>query len=131
MALVNGVLSIFEDDLLSVLRCPETSGICQSSDVTKSHMILRQSTTTGQYWKIFEKGVYDLPDYWDECLLPYFRQSGVSAAFTLRRLISKSFTVKIVKKGVSFMNLYPIFHTYYVCLFYSLQEIFLHAMDYT
>ena len=75
MALVNGVRSIFEDDLVSVLKCPGgTSGIRQPNDVMKSHMILRQSTTTGQYWEIFEKGVYDLPDYWEECFLPYFRQ---------------------------------------------------------
>ena len=54
MALVNGVLNIFEDDLVSVLKCPGgTSGICQPNDVMKSHMILRQSTTTGQYWEIF------------------------------------------------------------------------------
>ena len=109
MALVNGVLNIFEDDLVSVLKCPGgTSGICQPNDVMKSHMILRQSTTTGQYWEIFEKGVYELPDYWEECLLPYFRQSGVSAASqstygyffsTLSGLISKSFTVNIVKRG--------------------------------
>ena len=130
MALVNGVLNVFEDDLVSVLKCPGgTSGICQPNDVMKSHMILRQSTTTGQYWEIFEKGVYDLPDYWDECLLPYFRQSGVSAASqstygyffsTLSGLISKSFTVNIVKKGIFLMNSYLIFHTYFVCLFHSL-----------
>lgn len=42
MALVNGVLNIFEDDLVSVLKCPGgTSGICQPNDVMKSHMILR------------------------------------------------------------------------------------------
>ena len=111
MALVNGVLNIFEDDMVSVLKCPGgTSGICQPNDVMKSHMILRQSTTTGQYWETFEKGVYELPDYWEDCLLPYFKQSGVSAASqntygyffsTLSGLISKSFTVNIVKRGAS------------------------------
>ena len=110
MALVNGVLNIFEDDLVSVLKCPGgTSGISQPNDVMKSHMILRQSTTTGLYWENFEKGMYELPDYWEDCLLPYFQQSGVSAASqstygyffsTLSGLISKSFTVNIVKKGM-------------------------------
>ena len=111
MALVNGVLNIFEDDMVSVLKCPGgTSGICQPNDVMKSRMILRQSTTTGQYRETFEKGVYELPDYWEDCLLPYFKQSGVSAASqntygyffsTLSGLISKSFTVNIVKRGAS------------------------------
>ena len=109
MALVNGVLNNFEDDLVSVLKCPGgTSGISQPNDVMKSHMILRQSTTTGLYWENFEKVVYELPEYWEDCLLPYFKQSGVSAASqstygyffsTLSGLVSKSFTVNIVKKG--------------------------------
>ena len=118
MALVNGVINIFEDDLVSVLKCPGgTSGICQPNDVMKSHMILRQSTTTGLYWESFEKGGYELPDYWGDCLLPYFQQSGVSAASqntygyffsTLSGLISKSFTVNIVKRGKSYFIIFII-----------------------
>ena len=138
MALVNGVLNIFEDDLVSVLKCPGgTSGICQPNDVMKSHMILRQSTTTGLYWEVFEKGVYELPDYWEDCLLPYFRQSGVSAASqntygyffsTLSGLISKSFTVNIVKRGNSISILFIfyklLFNTmFFFTFFYTLLRL--------
>ena len=120
MVLINGVLDIFEDDMVSVLKCPGgTSGICQPKDVMKSHMILRQSTTTGLYWENFEKGVYELPDYWVDCLLPYFKRSGVSAASqntygyffsTLSGLISKSFRVNIVKRGNFFFFFVICFH---------------------
>lgn len=125
MALINGVLSTFEDDNISVLKCPGgTSGISQPNDLMKLyHMIFRQATALGEYWKMFDERNYTLPDYWENCLLPYFRASGISSASqdtfgyffsTLRGLISKSFTVNNIDKG----NLFQ-------CLVYNLIPFFL------
>ena len=110
MALVNGVLESISNDNISVIKCPGgTSGISQPNDLMKSHMIFRQATTLPKYWNNFARNEYTLPEYWTDLLLPYFKASGVSAAFqdtygfffsTLSGLISKSFTVDIVKKGI-------------------------------
>ena len=109
MALVNGVLESLSNDNISVIKCPGgTSGISQPNDLMKSHMIFRQATTLPNYWNKFASNEYILPEYWTDLLLPYFKASGVSAASqdtygfffsTLSGLISKSFTVDIVKKG--------------------------------
>ena len=118
--------------MVSVLKCPgRTSGICQPNDVMKSHMILHQSTTTGLYWKSFEKEGYELPEYWGDCLLPYFQQSGVSAASqdtygyfssTLSGLISKSFTVNIVKRGKSYFIIFIISIIFVFILFFIISS---------
>ena len=109
MALFNGVLESLSNDNISVIKCPRgTSRISQPNDLMKWHMIFRQATTHPNYWNKFASKEYVLPEYWTDLLLPYFKVSGVSAAFqdtygfffsTLSSLISKSFTVDIVKKG--------------------------------
>lgn len=105
MALVNGVLESLSNDNISVLKCPGgTSGISQPNDLMK----FRQATTLPNYWNKFANIEYILPEYWTGLLLLYFKASGVSAASqdthgfffsTLSGLISKSFTVDIIKKG--------------------------------
>ena len=108
-ALVNGILEIFEDDNISIIKCPGgTSGTCQPNDLMKAHMIFRQGTTTGDYWDNFLENNYEHPEYWVSHLLPYFKSSGVSAASqetygyffsTLGQLIHKSFSEDIVRRG--------------------------------
>ena len=106
---MNGILEIFEDDNISIIKCPGgTSGTCQPNDLMKAHMIFRQGTTTGHYWENFLESNYEHPEYWVSHLLPYFKSSGVSAASqetygyffsTLGQLIHKSFSEDIVRRG--------------------------------
>jgi hypothetical protein len=127
-ALVNGILDIFEDDNISIIKCPGgTSGTCQPNDLMKAHMIFRQATTTGAYWDNFLENNYELPEYWESHLLPYFKSSGVSAASqdtygyffsTLSQLIHKSFSEEIVRRG----KLYLLTHFFF---FYFLSFYFI------
>jgi hypothetical protein len=81
MALVNGVLTTFEDYNISVLKCPGgTSGILQPNDLMKCHMAFRQATTLASYWEAFDKKTYELKERCIKLVLPYFQLSGVSAA---------------------------------------------------
>jgi hypothetical protein len=109
-ALVNGLLAEFEDELISILKCPVgTSGISQPNDLMKAHLIFRQACGLGEYWSNFFLKKYKLPKYWIKQVLPYFKASGVSAASidtygyffsTLNKLIAKAFRVEIVRKGM-------------------------------
>jgi hypothetical protein len=118
MALVNGVLTAFEDYNISVLKCPGgTSGISQPNDLMKCHMIFRQATTLASYWEAFDKKTYELKEYWIKLILPYFQLSGVSAASqdtydyffsTLKSLIDKSFNNDNITKGNNMFNYFCI-----------------------
>ena len=128
-ALVNGILEIFEDDNISIIKCPGgTSGTCQPNDLMKAHMIFRQGTTTGDYWENFLESNYEHPEYWVSHLLPYFKSSGVSAASqetygyffsTLGQLIHKSFSEDIVRRG----KLYCFFFFSVFSQFFCFSEI--------
>lgn len=108
-ALINGLLAEFEDELISVLKCPGgTSGISQPNDLMKAHLIFRQACGLGEYWSNYFLKKYKLPLYWTNQLLPYFRVNGVSSASmdtygyffsTLMKLIAKSFRIETVQRG--------------------------------